>query len=218
MAAIGEGLGTIGNIFGQDNANRANRDMAREQMRFQREMSTNAQSFSERMSSTAYQRKVQDLRAAGLNPALAYESGGASSPAGVTAGGANAHVENIMRDAPGTVSTALATKQMRETLNLTQQQTQATAAAAKKTRIEGANAQLQGDLMQETFGANKREAYARALMQELMTGPAAAKNALSELLHMPLSGWGNIRDSLETFKQYDPQWWKSVKNIKPKGK
>jgi flagellar biosynthesis GTPase FlhF len=55
-------------------ANAANAQLAHNQMQFQ-----------ERLSRTAYQRQVDDMKAAGINPMLSARMGGASTPSGQTA-------------------------------------------------------------------------------------------------------------------------------------
>lgn len=119
LGALGGALvGGVASLLGGERANVASAKMAREQMAFQ-----------ERMSSTAYQRAVEDMRRAGINPMLAIKQGGASTPSGAMA---------MMRDVvTPAVSSAVAVKTTKEQLKLLleqQREAKATADMAEDER------------------------------------------------------------------------------------
>lgn len=111
---IGAGLGVAGGIFSASQANR----------------------FAERMSSTAHQREVADLRKAGLNPMLSVNRG-ASSPQGTS--------PDVTGSAQRGVSSALAAQQQKATIELTRAQTDAASAAAGYTRGQALDLVRQGE-------------------------------------------------------------------------
>lgn len=105
--------GALGFMGGED-TNQANSAQSQAQMDFQ-----------ERMSNTSYQRAVADMKAAGLNPMLAYSQGGASSP-----GGSQAVMQNSSAAGAAAAQSAASVDLTKATADKTRAETQNTEAEA----------------------------------------------------------------------------------------
>lgn len=116
-SSVGGGSGGIAgplimggsSLLGGILANDANRDIAQQTTAANMAEAQTNREFQERMANSAYQRAMADMRAAGLNPMLAFSQGGASSPSGST----GQAVKSEMRDAlTPAISSALQAKSL----------------------------------------------------------------------------------------------------------
>lgn len=115
---------------------------------------------SERLSSTAYQRATADLRAAGLNPMLAYMNGGASSPQAV--GGQPADlagaVTSGVSSAASAVDRMLAAKRNQAEIKLMSAETNKSIADAlhKMESVKNLSTAREVDLAQAALAASNK--------------------------------------------------------------
>lgn len=121
-------IGGISSFMGGSQQNSASAQQAQKQMDFQASQQKESEAFSERMSDTSWQRGTADMKAAGINPLLAFGQGGASSPSVGQGSGAQAPVQNVLGPA---VSSAMDSLRTASSLKLLANQSQEAAARAR---------------------------------------------------------------------------------------
>lgn len=89
-------LGAIASYIGQKEANSSNEKIAARATDFNKSEAAKNRAFQERMSSTSYQRGMDDMTAAGLNPMLAFMQGGSTTPTGSSAQAVTAQMQNTV--------------------------------------------------------------------------------------------------------------------------
>lgn len=146
-AAAGAALGPAVSAFGQSQTNASNAREAKKQREFQ-----------ERMRATQYQTAVEDMRKAGLNPALAYTQGGAGTPSG-----AMARLDNPLANADSALTNAVA-------VSTAMAQNRKTNAEASQIKLESAArvSQLEAQIAQLKASAEATDA------QKFKTGAETA--------------------------------------------
>jgi len=99
-------MGAVGSSLGQTSANNANAAYMNQANAFNAAQTDKQMAFQKQMRETQYQTAVQDLKAAGLNPMLAYTQGGAGTPSGAAASSASPpKIENALGNAANSAAT-----------------------------------------------------------------------------------------------------------------
>lgn len=166
---IGGALGAGSSIWGAKSANKQNR-----------QESARNRAFQERMSSTAHQREVADLRKAGLNPILSAGGTGASSPAGSQAQLKNI-AEGMMEAGSSTAKNIIASKEKAKLGELQDKQINQLDSAIDK-------------MDQETSESSAREALIKAQTKALGVKATVGEEAQSL--------WGKTKGALSNASDY----------------
>ncbi len=162
-AIAGALIGGATSLIGGSKQNKAAQAASQAQMDFQ-----------ERMSNTAYQRTMEDMRKAGLNPILAYKQGGASVPGGSTYSPVNVGSAAVQGAQSGSSSAVAVKRNVAEVENIRED--------THKKRTESAYTQWQQQKTKQEI-LNLQELY------EVYKADASSARATQDFYNSPIGQW-----------------------------
>lgn len=204
---ISGGLGMLGGAF----QNSAQKDLQNSANETSIQLAAENRAWQERMSNTAHQREVADLKAAGLNPILSATGGsGASTPSGNVAQIGAAKVEDVIGKGVSSAKDAAALSLARDSMK-SQVALNDVAAKAKESEIisnissakqadaiaRNTSVKTQGEILANTAAKTQLPAVAaRAAADEATAGWDKSAAGYDAIVNRGLNLLGGITGSL----------------------